>query len=117
MSGAPPYDPRIGLVVAASENGVIGRRGQLPWRLPDELRHFKCLTVGHVLVTGRKTFESIGRPLPRRRSLVLTRRPGYRAEGIEVAPDLDTALALAADAEQIFVVGGASVYAEALPRA
>lgn len=122
----PNGDNDLALVVAVAENGVIGRNGDLPWRLPDELRYFKRLTVGHTLIMGRKTFESIGRPLPRRRSLVLTRDAGFAAEGIETAQSLDQALAMARRSPNetgdqagpnIFVVGGSSVYRLALPRA
>ena len=106
----------LALVVAVAENGVIGRDGDLPWRLPDELKYFKRLTVGHTLIMGRRTFESIGRPLPRRRTLVLSRDPSYEAHGVEVFAGLDDAAAAAAESK-IFVVGGSSVYAAALPRA
>lgn len=111
----------LGLVVAVAENGVIGRDGDLPWRLPDELKYFKRLTVGHTLIMGRRTFESIGRPLPRRRTLVLTRDPDWQAEGVESFADLPAAVDAAtddaaADDHRIFVVGGSSVYAAALPR-
>ncbi len=108
---------RISLVFAMAENRVIGRDGALPWRLPADFRHFKRLTTGHTLIMGRKTFESIGRPLPGRRSVVLSRRPGYRPEGVEVAGGLEAALALAAGEEEVFVIGGAALFAEALPRA
>lgn len=117
------------IVVAASENGVIGRDGDLPWHLPDDLRHFKRLTVGHPGILGRRTFESIvearGAPLPKRRSIVLsgdasTRRRLEERWGVETAADLDAALALAlepAPPEKICVLGGSRVYAAALPRA
>ena len=115
------YDPSLALVVAVAENGVIGKDGGLPWHLPDELRYFKRLTVGHTLIMGRRTFESIGRPLPRRRTIVLTRDPDFRAEGVDVASGLDRALALCEPGPDggpsIFAVGGSSVYREALPRA
>ncbi len=115
----------VALVVAVATNGVIGKDGDLPWRLPDELKYFKRLTVGHTLIMGRKTFESIGRPLPRRRTLILSRDPGFRAQGVEVVKSLEQALELAASAPptapkpqpSLFVVGGASVYAAALPMA
>lgn len=115
----------IALVVAVASNGVIGRDGDLPWRLPDELKYFKRLTVGHTLIMGRKTFDSIGRPLPRRRTIVLTRNPDFKAEGIDTARNLDEALEMATEAgpsppidqPHLFIVGGASVYADALPLA
>lgn len=103
----------LSLIVAMSENRVIGRDGDLPWRLPADLRRFKKLTMGHTMVMGRKTWESIGRALPGRRSVVLTRQADYEAPGADVVGDLDAALALADD--HVFVIGGAAVFAEALP--
>ena len=111
----------ISLIVAASENDVIGRDGALPWHLPADLKRFKKLTIGHDVVMGRKTYqsilESLGRPLPKRRSLVLSRDLEYRPLGAEMASGLEQALELAAEDDEIFVIGGASVFAEALPRA
>ncbi|MCX6397735.1 MAG: dihydrofolate reductase [Propionibacteriales bacterium] len=106
------------LVAAVADNGVIGADGDIPWRLPADFAHFKALTFGHVLVMGRATYESIGRPLPGRTTIVLTRDPGWTADGVLVARDLDEALRLAEGIDdEVFVVGGASVYAEALARA
>ena len=106
----------VTLVAAVAANGVIGRDGGLPWHLPDDLAHFKRLTFGHVLVMGRRTYESIGRPLPGRTTIVVTSQPGRTADGVEVAAGLDEALAQAERIdEQIFVVGGSRVFAEALP--
>lgn len=101
-----------------TENRLIGRGGQLPWRLSADLKRFKSLTMGHHLVMGRKTFESIGRPLPGRTSIVLTRqsKPGPFAPEIAIAASLDDALAKARGDEEVFVVGGAEIYALALPR-
>ena len=108
----------LSIVVAMDEVGVIGRGGSLPWHLPDDLRRFKATTMGHVLIMGRRTCESIGRALPGRRSIVLTRNPAFRPpNGVEVAPDLETALSRAADAPRVFAIGGAAVYREALSRA
>ncbi len=108
----------LGIIVAVAENGIIGRDGQLPWRLPEDLKHFKRTTVGHAIIMGRRTWDSLGRPLPRRQNIVVTRQPGYVAEGAEVAGSLDAALALVhADDELPFVIGGACLYAEALDRA
>lgn len=105
-------------VVAVSENGVIGREGGLPWHLPEDLRHFRRLTVGHAIVMGRRTWESIGRPLPERRSIVVSRTPGFAPAGAEVAPDLDTALRLARETDpEPRVIGGGQLYAAALPLA
>ena len=105
---------KTSLLVAMSENRVIGRDGALPWHLPADLKRFKRLTLDHTIVMGRKTFESIGRPLPRRRSLVLSRDPGYRPPGAEAVPSLADALALAAGEDEVFIVGGARVFAAAL---
>jgi dihydrofolate reductase len=106
----------VSVIVALDEAGTIGRDGGLPWHLPDDLHRFKATTMGHVLLMGRKTFESIGRALPGRRSLVLTRNPAFRPPaGVEAVPDLDTAFARAAGAARLFVIGGAEVFRAALP--
>jgi dihydrofolate reductase len=107
----------VTIVVAVSENGVIGKAGKIPWNLPAEQAHFRALTIGHVLVMGRRTFDSIGRPLPGRTTVVVTRRPDWSAPGVEVSHSVDEALdrALEIDAN-VFVVGGSAIYAEALPR-
>jgi dihydrofolate reductase len=106
---------RVTLVAAVADNGVIGADGDIPWRIPADFAHFKALTLGHVLVMGRATYESIGRPLPGRTTIVLTRDPAWTAEGVLVATDLATALRLAEGIDtEVYVVGGASVYAEAL---
>jgi len=103
------------LVVAMGANGVIGVDGGLPWRLPEDLAHFKQLTMGHPMVMGRTTFESIGRPLPGRTTIVLTRDSQWTAEGVEVASSLESALERARQLDdEVFVVGGAQVYAQAL---
>jgi dihydrofolate reductase len=109
--------PRVNLIVARSRNGVIGRDGALPWRLPEDLAFFKRTTMGHPIVMGRRTWESIGRPLPGRRNIVVSRRADYTAAGAEVAPSLDEALRLCAGSAELFVIGGAQLYAEALARA
>jgi dihydrofolate reductase len=107
------------IIVAAAENGVIGRNGQLPWRLSADLRRFKQLTMGHAVLMGRKTYESIGRPLPGRRMIVITRQPGYDAVGVEIAHSLAAACGLAANAHETeaFIIGGAEIFGEALPHA
>jgi len=109
----------VALVVAVAENGVIGRDGALPWRLSADLRRFRQLTLGHHVVMGRKTHASIGRALDGRVNVVLTSHPERVAPGCVHARDLDHALALARDAgeSELFVIGGSSVYAAALPRA
>jgi dihydrofolate reductase len=105
------------LIVARARNGVIGRGNQLPWHLPEDLAHFKRTTMGRPIVMGRKTWESIGRPLPGRRSLVVSRDPHYTAPGAEVVASLDEALARTAAEPEVFVIGGAQLYAAAVPRA
>lgn len=106
---------RISLIAAVARNGVIGRDGGMPWHLPDELRHFKDTTMGHTLVMGRRTFDSIGRALPGRRTVVVTRDPSWRHAGVEAAHSFAEAIALAGPADEVFVAGGAQVYAEAMP--
>jgi dihydrofolate reductase len=109
--------PRITLILARARNGVIGAKGGLPWRLPEDLAFFKRTTMGHPIVMGRKTWESIGRPLPGRRSVVVSRDRAFCATGAEVVHSLDDAVALCAGSDEIFVIGGAHLYADALPRA
>lgn len=114
----PSEGQRVVLVAAVAENGVIGADGTIPWHLPEDFAHFKRTTLGHVLVMGRSTYESIGRPLPGRTTVVLTRDPAWTAEGVHVAHDLDEALALAQGFPgEVMVVGGAQVYSAALPHA
>jgi dihydrofolate reductase len=109
---------RISIIVAISENNVIGRDGDLPWRLSSDLRRFKATTMGHHLIMGRRTYESIGRPLPGRTSIVLSRRAEIElGEGVLRAPDWHSAVALAASDDEVFVIGGAQIYALALPHA
>lgn len=107
----------LALIAAVAENGVIGARGALPWRLPDELAHFRRTTLGKPVLMGRRTFVSLGRPLPGRANVVLSRDPAFAAPGCEVARDLASALALHAAAAEQIVIGGAALYVEALPRA
>ncbi|WP_448580583.1 dihydrofolate reductase [Thermaurantiacus sp.] len=112
--------PDIILVVAAADNDVIGRDGRMPWHVPEDLRRFRRMTVGHPVVMGRKTFDSIGKPLPGRHNIVLTRDPSWRAEGVTAVPNLAEAIAAAgldprARAPSIFVIGGAEIYALAMP--
>lgn len=109
---------RIVLVAAVAENGVIGSNGGIPWRIPADFAHFKQITLGHTLVMGRATYDSIGRPLPGRSTIVLTRARSWSAEGVLVAHSLDEALAMAADLPgEVVIAGGSQVYAEALPLA
>jgi dihydrofolate reductase len=108
---------RISIIAAVARNGVIGRDGDMPWHLPDELRHFKATTLGHPLVMGRRTFEAIGRALPGRRTIVVTRDPGWHHADVETAHSFAEAVALAGPADEVFVAGGAQVYADAMPYA
>lgn len=105
----------VSFVVARADNGVIGRDNALPWRLPEDLKHFKRLTTGKPVVMGRKTWESLGRALPARHNIVVTRDAGYAAEGATVVGGLDAALAAAGDVEEVCVIGGAAIFAAALP--
>ena len=104
----------LAIIVAVSDNGVIGNGNALPWRIPEDLARFKALTMGHALIMGRKTFESIGRPLPGRTTIVLTRRDDFAAPGVLVARDRDKAIALVPDGIA-FVAGGADIYRLFLP--
>lgn len=107
---------RVVMVAAVADNGVIGRDGDIPWSLREDLRHFRRVTTGNTVVMGRATFESIGHPLPYRTNVVLTRRPGWTAEGVFVAHSVKEALALAEDFDgDVMVVGGGHVYADAMP--
>lgn len=109
----------VALIAAVAENGVIGRDGALPWSLPADLRHFRARTTGHHVVMGRRTHDSIGRALPGRVNLVLTHRPESLAAGCRAVADLDEAftIARAAGEDETFVIGGAALYAAALPQA
>lgn len=107
----------ISLIVAASTNNVIGLQGDLPWRLSADLRRFKAITMGKPIVMGRLTYESIGRPLPGRQNIVITRQPGYEAEGCDVVQSIDAAIDAAGEAEEIMIIGGGDIYRQFLPRA
>ena len=121
--GIETTSPRVTIIVACARGGVIGRDNGLPWHLPEDLRHFKATTTGHAILMGRKTFQSIGRVLPGRRTIVITRNPDWHFPGCERAGSLDEAIALAArpgpdaaiSTDEVFVVGGAQLYAQALP--
>ncbi len=107
----------ISIIVAASTNNVIGVQGDLPWSLSDDLRHFKAVTMGKPIVMGRKTWDSIGRPLPGRQNVVISRQPGFVAEGCDVVASVEEAIAAASDADEIMVIGGSQIYELALPLA
>jgi dihydrofolate reductase len=101
------------IVVAISENNAIGKDNQLLWYLPADLKHFKNITAGHTVIMGRKTFDSVGRPLPNRRNIIITRHVMH-IEGCEVVSSIDAALALCADEEEVFIVGGAEIYRQSI---
>lgn len=109
--------PRVSVIAALARNRVIGIENRLPWRLPEDLAHFKALTLGHPILMGRKTFESLGRPLPGRANIVITRNPDYRPDGCRVADSIPAALALCGDADEVFFIGGAELYAQVIPLA
>lgn len=102
------------IVVAVSANNAIGKDNQLLWHLPADLKHFKNITSGHTIVMGRKTYDSIGKPLPNRRNIVITRQTGLQLAGIEVVNSLEEAMNLCKDKEQVFIIGGAEIYRQAL---
>ena len=112
----------LAIIVAASRNGVIGRNNALPWHLPGDLQYFKRVTMGKPILMGRKTFESIGRPLPGRTNVVISRNPAFQAEGVKIVGTLNEALELARDmalidgVDELVVIGGEQIYREALPR-
>lgn len=106
----------LSLIVAMSKNGVIGCENKLPWHLPEDLKHFKKVTMGKPVIMGRKTFESIGRILPGRKNIIISRQRDLKIEGVEVASSLGDAIKLCVGVEEAFVIGGAQIYLEALPR-
>jgi dihydrofolate reductase len=105
----------VSIIVATDERGAIGRDGGLPWRLPDDLRRFKALTMGKPVVMGRKTWDSIGKPLPGRHNIVVTRATGLSIEGATVVSSLEAAIAAAGDVPEVCIIGGAEIYRLALP--
>jgi len=107
---------QLSLIVAMDNNRLIGANNALPWHLPADLAFFRRVTMGKPVLMGRKTHQSIGRPLPGRRNIVISRNPDFHAEGCELAPGLDEALRLAADADEVMLIGGASLYQQAMPR-
>jgi len=117
MSSPSPVAPRVTLIVAVADSGVIGRDNTLPWHLPDDLKRFKQLTLGKPVVMGRKTFESIGKPLPGRQNIVVTRDANYQRDGITVVHDTRQAVRAAGNAPEIMVIGGAELFREFLPAA
>lgn len=107
---------KISIIVAMASNGVIGRDNELPWHLPADLQHFKRTTMGKPILMGRKTWESIGRPLPGRTNIVITRDAAYRAEGCVVVNSIDAALEAVGEQDEVMVIGGAEFYRQVLPR-
>jgi dihydrofolate reductase len=112
-----PQPPRVTLIVAMAKNRAIGKDNTLPWHIPEDLKRFKALTMGHPIVMGRKTFDSIGRPLPGRRNIVISRNRSLAIPGVEVTGSLDEALAACSAEPEVFVIGGEQIYAQALGRA
>ncbi|MBY0266115.1 MAG: dihydrofolate reductase [Burkholderiales bacterium] len=112
-----PQKPRLSMIVAMAKNRVIGADGKIPWHLPNELQLFKRVTMGHHIIMGRKTFDSIGRLLPGRTTVIVTRQKDYAVAGAKVAHSLDAAVALCAGDDEIFVIGGGELYRAALPQA
>jgi len=108
---------KISMIVAMAHNRVIGLDNQMPWHLPADLQHFKKVTTGKPVIMGRKTFESIGRPLPGRRNIIITRNSEYTAQGIEVVTTPDAALELVTTAEEVMIIGGGNIYEQFLPKA
>lgn len=117
MDSTARPSPILGLVAAIADNGVIGLENRLPWHLPADLAHFKQLTLDKTIVMGRRTWESLPGLLPRRRHIVLSRDPAFRPQGCLVADSLDAAMVAAGPVPELLIVGGAALYAEALPRA
>jgi dihydrofolate reductase len=109
--------PRIYLVAAVASNGIIGANGKLPWHLPEDLQHFKRLTLGHPIIMGRRTWESLGKALPGRENIVVTTTAGYEAPGAAVATSLEAALALCVDEPVAFVIGGHRLFVDSMPAA
>ncbi len=107
----------VSLIVAMAQNRTIGVNNTLPWRCPEDLKHFKTLTMGHHMIMGRKTFDSIGKPLPGRTTVIVTRNTELQIEGCLIAHSLPDAIKLCANDEEVFIVGGAEIYAQALPLA
>jgi len=110
------YEPIISIIVAMDRNGVIGKNGTLPWHISEDLKRFKALTMGKAIIMGRKTYESIGKPLPGRRMIVISRNPSLSFEGCEVVTSPDTAIDLVSGEKEVFIIGGAEIFREYLSR-
>ncbi|MGM1430916.1 dihydrofolate reductase [Sphingobacterium lactis] len=107
--------PTLTFVVAAAENNAIGKNNQMPWHLPNDFKYFKSTTMGHSIVMGRKTFESIGRPLPGRRNIVITRQNDFRAEEVDVANSIEDVMNYCRDEKEVFIIGGGNIFKQTLP--
>ena len=117
QSGEKPDQPKVVLIVAMARNRVIGKGGTLPWHLSDDLKRFRSLTMGHPIIMGRKTHDSIGRALPGRRNIVISRNPGLNIEDVETAISIQAALEMTTGVDEVFVIGGQQIYQLALPLA
>lgn len=113
----PSMRPPLALIAAVAQNGVIGRDGKLPWRLPEDLRHFRALTTGHAVIMGRRTFESLAHALPARQNIVVTRRQAFHADGASIASSVEDALRQVRYPPPPFCIGGGELYRAALPLA
>ncbi|MGM0835044.1 MAG: dihydrofolate reductase [Bacillota bacterium] len=105
----------ISMIVATDRNGLIGKDNDMPWRLPEDLTYFKRITTGSTVVMGRNTFESIGKPLPNRENIILTRNSDYHVEGCKTLPSIERLKEMAQSEEEVFVIGGANIYMQAMP--
>ena len=110
-----PTDLVISIVVAIAENNAIGKNNQLLWHLSADLKHFKEITSGHTIIMGRKTYDSIGKPLPNRRNIVISRNPNLNLQGVEIVGSLNEAIALCTNEKEVFIIGGAEIYKQSLP--
>jgi len=111
------HKPTISLIAAMAKNRIIGKDNQMPWHLPADLGHFKTVTLGKPIIMGRKTYESIGRPLPGRKNIVMSRDKDYKLEGCETVTSLKEAIKLVEDVEEIMIIGGGFLYTECIPQA
>ena len=111
------HKPIISLIAAMANNRVIGKNNQMPWHLPADLGHFKAVTLGKPVIMGRKTYESIGRPLPGRRNIVISRNSDYKVEGCDTAISLEEAMELVNEVEELMIIGGGHLYSQAIPLA
>lgn len=113
--GRPVQCPHICIIAALTRNGVIGRGNDMPWKLPDDVKRFKQYTLDHTVIMGRLTYEAVGKPLPDRRNIVLTHRDDWHPEGVEIANSLTKSLKMSQEQERVYIIGGARIYADALP--